>query len=601
MNENDFKYFLKINSSTNDKKGNIIPNTINDEGKELSFNENRINHKLTLRKQKIQEAIFIKREIKTLTNFFNFDINKKCEKEDILSGKFYDELETAYMNNDDLEIRNLINCFCNFLNYEKGNEFQILEILSKADSSQNIKNNVKSNTVFPLASLIFKIGINTNDKIIYIFSFILILDFTYKSNEFCKEITNEKNLNIIMERLIHFYPLFIENKQLNNDEQYKFIRINGELKLEEAESIYFGSHILKIFGNLFISTKSYKPFESINFYEKIFYLLFVFDLDPQHKKYLKFRYEYLDTLIWLIHLFIKNVENMIINFMDKILMIIPCLLKIIRGLYYTQETAFLESILELLEYLSDVNILFSQKLAESNCINILTNLFGYLFSTSNEGEIVLEIDNIDRILGIFINIFVVDSKYVQYLDFSSFGVVIEKLFDIFKVHHVNHFVIQEKLVTLLSNLACFEDIPQIVEKFMNNQKIINILYKYYYEYHKKETILFIDNVIVKQLEKIRDNILNLGGNEIIKKNICGDYNGSNKEEKEIIISSIKALYKITEKTNNIRKLFESLYNTPIPEKIKALIYVKDIEEEDEKIIIKFIKKLETYEKSLFNE
>jgi hypothetical protein len=42
----------------------------------------------------------------------------------------------------------------------------------------------------------------------------------------------------------------------------------------------------------------------------------------------------------------------------------------------------------------------------------------------------------------------------------------------YKLHVKNHFETQKKLIVLLSNMACFEDIEQIVQKIFLNKNII---------------------------------------------------------------------------------------------------------------------------------
>jgi hypothetical protein len=327
-------------------------------------------------------------------------------------------------------------------------------------------------------------------------------------------------------------------------------------------------------------------------------LLYIFEFDSKHEKYINFHLEYLDTLVWLIYLFIEKIENLIINYNDQILMIIPCLVNNIRCFYFLEENCYLEKVIEIIENLSDLNIIYAQKLVESNAIQILSNLFTYLFPTNdNINQIKLSNDNIDKILGIFVIIFNIDSKYIINLDFSSFSLAIDKLFDVYKIENNNEcYYIRNKLVILLSNLACFDDVEQIVTKFMKNVKIINTLFQYYYNENKLETLLFIDNVMTKQEKDIRDLVLNLGGFDIIKRNICDN----DTTDKKIILSSINVLYKLieAEKAFNIRLLFEIIYNTSIPEKIKELFFDKDIQNENEHIIKLIITDFETYEKSL---
>jgi hypothetical protein len=73
-----------------------------------------------------------------------------------------------------------------------------------------------------------------------------------------------------MDRLIYFFPSFMEDKNLNH-QHYKQFKINNENHYNESAAYNFGSIILKLFGNLFLSVDSYQPFEEINFYEKIFF------------------------------------------------------------------------------------------------------------------------------------------------------------------------------------------------------------------------------------------------------------------------------------------------------------------------------------------
>ena len=601
--DNKINTIFQINSNninSIDYKGNLSSNIIKDDKNDSSYNENRISFKLSLRKQKIQELIFNKRGHNSLNQVLNIaDDDIKIKENDILSGIYYDYLENAYKTNDNVALCKLLNSFAIFLDeIPKAND-DIKIILMKANSSKNNKINEKDNkdTNFPLSYLIFQISINANDKIVYIYSMGLILNFTFISNEFCKEISNEEMLNKMMERLIYFYPLFGENKKLEEKKEKNFKKNKDERK-KEAEVYCFGAQILKIFGNLFVCSDIYKPFESIHFYEKIFYLLYIFEFDSKHEKYINFHLEYLDTLVWLIYLFIEKIENLIINYNDQILMIIPCLVNNIRCFYFLEENCYLEKVIEIIENLSDLNIIYAQKLVESNAIQILSNLFTYLFPTNdNINQIKLSNDNIDKILGIFVIIFNIDSKYIINLDFSSFSLAIDKLFDVYKIENNNEcYYIRNKLVILLSNLACFDDVEQIVTKFMKNVKIINTLFQYYYNENKLETLLFIDNVMTKQEKDIRDLVLNLGGFDIIKRNICDN----DTTDKKIILSSINVLYKLieAEKAYNIRLLFEIIYNTSIPEKIKELFFDKDIQNENEHIIKLIITDFEIYEKSL---
>ena len=444
--------------------------------------------------------------------------------------------------------------------------------------------------------LILKIGLNTKNKLTYLYSFNLLLNLSVISNEFCKGITNEININEILEKLIYFYPLFGKFERINNNNKFIGVNINED---EKAESYYFGSQILKLLGNLFVSCDIYESFEALDFYEKIFYLLSVFNLDYDNKVHLSLRYDYLDTLIWLIYLFFIKVENISIKYYDIIINLIPKLLHYIRALYYTNETELLNKILYIIEYLSDNNDKFIKKIIDCDGIKILINLFGYLFNSNNDaGEIKITHDIVDRIIIIFANISTLDSIYFKNIDFSLFALVFEKLFSIYKMDYNNLYNIQSNLVLILSNLACYNDIEDIINKLLMNNKIINDLFNYYYKDNPKQVLLFIDNIMRKQHKQVRDNILNMGAFDIIRKNIC-DFNG---DKNNYIIESIKVLYNLikAEKSFNIRLLFEKLYKTSIPEKIKQIIFNKDFPEDIEEIIKLIINDFEKYEKSLEN-
>ena len=571
---------------------NNFSQTFQSKNIEENYNDERISYKLTLRKQKIKEAIYSKRGVNPQSNYFEIKFDKirndLCNEKDILSGKFYDDLEKAYKTNNISELRNLLNSFSFFINSQKMDNLKLKEFFSKADSSNNIKNEIKERSCSPLCSLIFEIGINTEDKIIYFFTFKIVLNFSYMSDEFCTEIINKKMTNKIMEKLMNFFPIFEKN--------YKPIINDQVINNEEIEPYIFANTILKIIGNLFMSVDSDQTFEETNIYEKIFYLLYAFDINSFNRENIKVCFEYFDTLIWLINIILQNSENIESNYEDEIIMILPSLLNIIKVLYFTQEIELLESIIDLIQLIIDLDDIFMQKLVELDAINILSLLFSYRFSQEkNNSQIYLNSDIEDKILIILINLFIVDSKYIKNLDLSYFYSMYEKLLDVYKLHHVNHYYIQDGLVQLLANLACFEDVEQIVEKFMMNKKIIITIFKYYYDYHKLQTLQFIDNVLTKQTKEVKDFILNLGAYDIIYKNIC-EYDG---KDSEIINLNVKIFYKLIkdEKVFDINSFLEKIYKTSIPDKIKELYLNKDIQLETDAILKLIITTFENYEKA----
>jgi hypothetical protein len=291
-------------------------------------------------------------------------------------------------------------------------------------------------------------------------------------------------------------------------------------------------------------------------------------------------------------------------------MIIPPLLEDIKQFYFTKAIITLEQVLEFIRNLCNLNSDFVKQIVDADGLKTLIKLFAYLFNVnpSLECDIELNIKSVDILLNIFVNIFCLDSKYLKFFDdYSSLALILEKLIDIFKLHPLNHFEIQRKLISILSNLACYNDINDIYTKILMNKKLIMNLFNYYYTHHEFDIIFFISNVFQQQSKNVRDFIKTLGAFDIIKNSICKSDN--------IMIKkiSIKALYQLikNEKAYDIRGLFDELYNTSIPEKIKAMFYDnkvnnendsdKLVENKDENIpnmLQSLITDFEKYEKSL---
>ena len=237
---------------------------------------------------------------------------------------------------------------------------------------------------------------NTEDKIIYIYCFNFILNFSFISNEFCKELIEEKKIDLIIDKLIYFSPIFendtnsIENIETDNS------NIKGDIT--RMESYFIGGLILKILGNIYISVDNSDQFEIINFYDKIFYLISEFNLDENDFKYKRIYLGYLETLLWLIISFFQKEENFVKNYRDKLLGIIPYLFSNIKMIYFTHQIELLDRILEILETLSDLNKDFNARIVDAEGMQILINLFGYLFNNNKEGivEITLNADIIKK-------------------------------------------------------------------------------------------------------------------------------------------------------------------------------------------------------------
>ena len=312
------------------------------------------------------------------------------------------------------------------------------------------------------------------------------------------------------------------------------------------------------------------------------------------------RIDYLKTIIWLLYIFFKKVENFDMKNKGGILNIIPSLLYYIKLFHSYDEIDILEDIIELLEYISDINNDFSQKIAEFEGINILSNVINIFYKENNiiinnGDEKYNSINNIiNRIIYTITNIFILDEKYLTNIDYSNFYNSFEKLFILYKNNHTNDDDIDEKMVHLLGILACFENNDSIIKLFLINKIIIENLFQFYYEFNKLETLLFIDNIMIKQNKDVRNFILEKGGFNIIIKNICEN----NDNEKEVLNSSINILFKLleNEKDNKDKIYLEKIYQTSIPEKIKELYNNNKISKNE--IIITIINYLENYEKSI---
>ena len=595
---------FNIDSSQNKQANNSQNSDKNEEENDLLYNQDRIQTKLSLRKKKIEEILSSKRNINIMDTFqaFNTSINSDFisseheiipySKSDFTSGDLYIKLKAYFESKDIDNIREIINNLVIFFNQKKLDNIEMKELYMK--SGINVNNKEK----FPFANLLFNIGVNTEDKIIYVYCFNFMLNFSFISDEFCKSLVEEKKIDLILEKLSYFYPIFKETNLIENIEDN-----NSDTKNDATliESYFFGSQIFKLLGNIYISSDNFEQFEINNFYDKIFYLITEFTFEQNNYKHKKIYFDYLETLLWLILLFEQKEENFIKNYQDKLLGIIPYLFADIKMLYYTNDTNLLDRILEVLEILSDISKDFQAQMVDAEGIKILTHLFGYLFDNNNDNninDIELNSDNIIKIINIFINIFCLDTKYFEYFDdYSDFALVIETLISRYKMQGKNHFDIQDRLTKLMANLACFFDINEIIHKLIINNNIIRDLFKFYNPLHKKEIILFIDNIIETQNKHTIKFILDSGAFEIIKNNIC-NYNDNNSE---LLKKTIIAFYKLIqkEKSGNIRLLFEKIYNTAIPDKIKELVSNNCMDkDEDEKKLKSIVNDFEIYENSL---
>ena len=226
MNQSRENNFFQFQSKNNQE-----------EEKDISFNEDRLLNKLSLRKQKIENILSSKRNINiinTIETFNNNDLLPSIHeiipytKNDFISGDLYLQLKKAFDSKDFENIRNIVFNLVSFFNEKKMDNTEIKELYMKSGLNvinNNINGNKKEN--FPLASLLFNIGATTEDKYVYIYCFNFILNFSFISNDFCLDLINEKKIGTILDKLIQFYPIFIENNYNNNINLIENIEINN--------------------------------------------------------------------------------------------------------------------------------------------------------------------------------------------------------------------------------------------------------------------------------------------------------------------------------------------------------------------------------------
>ena len=189
---------FKIDSSQNKQANKSQNSDKNEEENTILYNQDRIQTKLSLRKKKIEEILSAKRNINIMDTFqaFNTSINSDFisseheiipySKSDFTSGDLYIKLKAYFESKDIDNIREIINNLVIFFNEKKLDSIEMKELYMK--SGINVNNKEK----FPFANLLFNIGVNTEDKIIYVYCFNFMLNFSFISDEFCKSLVEEK-------------------------------------------------------------------------------------------------------------------------------------------------------------------------------------------------------------------------------------------------------------------------------------------------------------------------------------------------------------------------------------------------------------------------
>ena len=131
--------------------------------------------------------------------------------------------------------------------------------------------------------------------------------------------------------------------------------------MTKVQSYFFEGQILKLLGNIYLSTDNFEEFEMNNFYDKIIYLIKEFNLDENNHKIQNIYFDYFETILWLINLFIQEDEKLEKNYHEKLLWIIPYILNDIKILSNTKTT----DLFEILETLTDINQEFITQIVDA--------------------------------------------------------------------------------------------------------------------------------------------------------------------------------------------------------------------------------------------
>lgn len=158
----------------------------------------------------IINTIEVKSNSKTNNNINIESIYKEYNKDDFLSGEIYSKLKTANDSKNEKVIINILNNIVLIIKKSNMSNSELIKLLLECGPD-------KVSEKYPFGLLIYNIGLNTKNKFIYINCFNHLLNFSYISDEFCKEIISILNINLILDKLIYFYPIFKPNIDYSNN------------------------------------------------------------------------------------------------------------------------------------------------------------------------------------------------------------------------------------------------------------------------------------------------------------------------------------------------------------------------------------------------
>ena len=412
--------------------------------------------KLSLRKKKINNFLMEKRNIINLNNKENnFLLNNEKENkfELIKNGRILYFLSESIIEKDENKISFYITLiFQYFKEYE----------------TKSFEKNILLNFTEPnsLSNLLIEITLSSNNIPILYFSTLNLVQLTYYSNKLCDELKN--NISLLNHIINKFMTYFSEENTLL-------------------------SNLYIIIGNLLNNQNDYLLLRKSNCFMSLFKSIKLFNTEDKSNENLS----YLENLLWLLKKFLDQNNEKEINYKENLIESIPKLIKIIRMFYYSNEVNLLFQLLETIYILTTYDMKIIEIIYESGIVSNIYNLFEYLFYENPEKEnpIILDCDCVNECLKIYINIFSIeDSNILKIYYNNELSLVINKLVYKYRFYKNNDCNIQDSIINLLFNLACFPEVITI-DNILEDEKMLSLIIKYYSKNNIYKTLIFFDNII----------------------------------------------------------------------------------------------------------
>jgi hypothetical protein len=288
---------------------------------------------------------------------------------------------------------------------------------------------------------------------------------TYFSNDLCEYL--KQNISILINIINKFITYYPEN--------------------------YLLSNIYNIFGNLFDNENDYELLLKTNFFHSLFLSIQLFNIEDYSIE----NFSYLESLMWILMKFLEKQDNKKIDLIQNLIESIPKIIQIIRMFYYSNDTGLLHQLLQNIYIISNLEDELIKVIYESGIIMNICNLFEYLFTEfpQNENLIILDCDCVNECLKIYINIFSIeDSNILKIYYNNELSLVINKLVYKYRFYKNNDCNIQDSIINLLFNLACFPEVITI-DNILEDEKMLSLIIKYYSKNNIYKTLIFFDNII----------------------------------------------------------------------------------------------------------